>query len=97
MRLQWQKLNIVDQYNKLSHIHGFIFLFFIHKKDIIKARLMGNKSIIEKDKALKFREISGRNSSVISERLVCENVELKKKLPHGILFGTPKSIPQDTI
>lgn len=58
---------------------------------------MGNKSIIEKEKALKFSVISGRNSSVISERLVCENVELKKKLPCGILFGNPKSIPQSVI
>ncbi len=53
---------------------------------------MGNKSTIEKEKTLKLKEISGRNSSAISERLVCENVELEKKLPHGILFGVPKSI-----
>lgn len=58
---------------------------------------MGNESTIEKEKTLKLKEISGRNSSVINERLVCENVELKNKSQFGILFGNPKSIPQCVI
>lgn len=52
---------------------------------------MENTSINEKENKLKLTKTSGFNSTVISDRLVCENKDLKNEFSQcTILSGTLK-------
>jgi len=53
---------------------------------------MGNKSIIEKEKTLKFNVTSGLNSIVVKDNSFCEKTDLQNDVSRSIIFATPKSL-----
>jgi hypothetical protein len=53
---------------------------------------MGNKSIIEKEKTLKFNVTSGLNSIVVKDNSFCEKTDLQNDVSWGIIFATSKSL-----
>jgi len=71
--------------------------FFLRKYIIIEMPRR-EKSIKEKDARLRLNEISGRNSKMTNEVLVCEKVGLKKDFSQGMLFRLQeKSIPYQKV